>query len=288
MLNIDPPPQRDPFDWIWRKWLNNLYEYLRENAVASFDLNVSRGLVTGISTVNKFGRNPNNVDSGVDTDIWDGADATTGNIIWDAPTQARTHTLVSTSANDADGGTGAYSVTVYGLPDWDTAEVSETVTLAGLTPSSATANAYVIIHRMVCNFGANSTTSNAGVITATAATDGTITAKIQAGEGQTQMAIYGIPSTQSLYLNDCYGGVNKNTSGSANISILFNPSPDTSLTTFAVKSTFPSNSAGETMSERVFRPPLKLTGPGIIKIQGNGSAINLDVSAGFGGYLVTE
>ena len=286
----EPPPQIPITEnlstsAIWRRWLFGLWQQVQDSMVSSFDLEVSRGNVTGVKTVNKFGRCVDNVDS-ADTDIWDGASG--GTIIWVAPTEARIHSIVSGSANDDDNaGTGAYSVTVYGLTDWDTAEVSETVLLAGVTPVN-TVNSYVIIHRMVCNFGATSTTSNAGIITATAATDATVTAQIAAGEGQTQMAIYGIPSTQSFYMNDAYGGVNRAVSAGCNMTILFNPSPDVSLTTFLVKSTFPAQSAGETLSERIFKPPAKFAGPGILKMQGNGTTVNLDVSAGFGGYLVTE
>ncbi len=29
MATIDPPPQRDIFDWIWKKWLNNVYEFTK-------------------------------------------------------------------------------------------------------------------------------------------------------------------------------------------------------------------------------------------------------------------
>ena len=291
MTNEYEPPPQIPItenlstSAIWRRWLFGLWQQVQDSMVSSFDLEVSRGNITGIKTVNKFGRCVDNVDA-ADTDIWDGASG--GTIIWVAPTEARIHSIVSGSASDDDNaGTGAYSVTVYGLTDWDTPEVSEVVLLAGLTPVN-TVNSYVIIHRMVCAFGATSTTANAGIITATAATDATVTAQIAVGEGQTQMAIYGIPSTQCFYMNDVYGGVNRAVSSACNLSILFNPSPNVSLTTFLIKSTFPAHSTGETLSERIFKQPFKFAGPGILKIQGNGTSPNLDVSAGFGGYLVTE
>ena len=270
----------------FHQFLEDLARLVNEGeAVSDYALEVARGNVTGVTALNKFGR-CTNVDSAVDTDIHDGASVAGGaNIIWDAPAAGSIHAIVSDSANDTDGGTGAYSVRVYGLTDWDTPETSEIVTLAGTTPVN-TVGSYVIIHRVRCAYGVNSTGGNAGIITATAGA--VTTAQILVGEGQTQMAIYGIPSTQTLYINDIYGGVNKATAGSANITLLFNPSPNLSLATFLVKTTFPTNSAGETMSERVFTPPAGYAGPGIIKVQAAGSANNLDVSAGFSGYLVTN
>jgi len=282
--NLEPPPSNiRVWDWSWIKWLNNLYEWVKANNMKDYALEVSRGNVNGVSAVNKFGRSTN-VDT-ENTDIWDVANSTDDQPIWLAPTAARIHSIVSTSAADAAAGTGALSLTVYGLTDWDTKETSETVTLTGATPVN-TVGSYVIIHRMVCNYQASTTSANVGVITATAATDSTITAQINALEGQTQMAIYGFPSIQTFYMNDMYGGVNKQIAGSSNMSLLFNPNPGVQELGFSVKSTFATNSAGETMAERIFRPPNKFSGPGILKVQGYGSVVNLDVSAGFGGYLV--
>lgn len=60
-----------------------------------FDLEVGRGNVPKVSYVNKFGRNPD-IDTGSDPeDIWDGGG------IYVPPTQARTHDIASSSAQDA-------------------------------------------------------------------------------------------------------------------------------------------------------------------------------------------
>ena len=147
-------------------------------------------------TVNKFGE-AIDCDSGVLTDIWDGADGATSTDIWVPPTTARIHAVVSTSASDSFApAIGTQLVRIYGLVDWDTDETSEVITMNGTTPVN-TVNSYVIIHRMICEtWGTGGV--NIGVITATAATDLTITATILARANQTQMCIYGIPSTQYL------------------------------------------------------------------------------------------
>lgn len=148
-----------------------------------------------------------------------------------------------------------------------------------------TVNSYVIIHRIkVLTKGA--TNINVGVITATAQTDATVTAQINAGEGQTQMAIYGVPSNQKLYMNHIYAAVNRSTSGSVDIRLYQNPEPDVELLNFATKNTIAINSQGTTEAVHPFEPPKAFVGPCIIKITGVGTANNMDVSAGFDGYLV--
>jgi hypothetical protein len=150
-------------------------------------LEVAKGNVPGHSQIFKFGK-ALDCDSGVPTDIWDGADGVTSTDIWVPPTVARVHNLASSS--DADNGgtaTGMLTVRIFGLTDWDTAEVTEDVTLNG-TANVATVNSYVIINGMRgLTFGSGET--NAGIITATAVTDATITAAIQVGRGSSAMCI---------------------------------------------------------------------------------------------------
>lgn len=246
---------------------------------------VPSGQVAGYSSVNKFGRSTD-VDSGVDTDIHDGANATDAVTTWVAPTTARTHQIASTSAND-DGdpaGTGARTIRVFGLTAWDADEASEDITMNGVT-NVATANAYVIIHRMrVLTKGASG--PNVGVITATADTDGTVTAQINAGEGQTQMAIYGVPSTKIAYMSMYYASIIKNAAAvTVALKLLVNPEPDSELIGFLVKHTNGLDSTGNSLMSHEYDPYFKISGPAIIKLQANASANNTDVSGGFDLYL---
>ena len=261
---------------------------LKFRAAGDFPTLASAGWIEDVSTITKFGRSTN-VDNGVVTDIHDGANATTDLDIWVAPTAAVIHNIASTDGDDASGGVGAKTIKIYGLTSWDTAEVSETISMNGATDVPTLA-AYVIIHRMhVVTKGASG--PNAGIITAT--TDNvaaTVTAQINIGEGQTQMAIFGIPSTQTLYVGRLYGNVNKSAgaTGAVDVCFCYNPEPDVELTKFLTKHTFGLMTTGTSALTINYAMPKKFAGPGILKINASGSADNLDVSAGFDGYLVTD
>jgi hypothetical protein len=253
-----------------------------------FALQVARGLVSGVTSVNKFGKAPSGIQSTI-TDIWSRADAGTTQQIWLAPTAARIHAIVSSSASD-DGspvGVGARTLRVYGLKTWDLAETSEDITLDGTTPVN-TANSYVIIHRMkVLTSGA--TSINVGTITATAATDTTVTACIIAGEGQTEMAIYGVPSIQSFYMTRWACSVGKEASAqSVQFTMRVNENPNVQTTNYLLKNDLNVVTVGSSGIEKHFDNPIKYAGPCIIKVQGVGSANDIDGAAGFDGYLVTN
>jgi len=254
-----------------------------------FFLEVAKGNIAKHSTINKFGRNIE-IDSGITADIWDGGH-TLGSggvsLIWTAPTAARTHTIASTSSDDVASGTGAKTIKIFGLTDWATTETSEELNMhtGGLT---VTSNSYVIIHRMrVLTKGADDV--NVGTITATAAVDATTTAQIRPGQGQTQMAVYGIPSIQKLYIGRLYANMNKGTgaaAGSIDNALCVNPEPETELTNFVVKHTFGLQLVGVSAFSIPYYVPKIIDGPAIIKVQSVSGGNNIDVSAGFDGVLV--
>lgn len=236
--------------------------------------NVALGLIPGEYPVFKFGRT-SNADNGVDTDIWSGANVAPApaSPTWVAPTQARVHALVSTDGGDT------MNVTVWGLTDWDTAETSEVVTLDGTNPVN-TSSSYVIIHRM------QASSANAGHVTATAATDGTVTAHLEPGAARTQMAIYGVPSTQTLIITDVGASMHKATNVDMDLIFRIAPDPETDETFFIdfVEGGFAQSGT----SFLVWSPfiPLTISGPTIIKMTANADTNDTRVSGFFGGKLV--
>lgn len=251
-------------------------------------IQVASGLVSGFSRINKFGAAPEGVQTSA-TDIWSRADATPTQQIWLAPTAARIHAIVSTSVND-DGdpvGTGARTIRVYGLQTWSSAESSEDITLNG-TGAVNTANSYVIIHRMkVLTMG--SAGPNVGTISATAATDGTVTAVILPGDGQTEMAIYGIPSGYTFYLKRWGASIGKgNTTLAVNFKLLVNESPNVQTTGYLRKDDINLVSTGTSGVSRVYDIPPSFAGPCIVKVQAVASAADTDATSGFDGYIVAS
>ena len=255
-------------------------------SMADATLHIARGLVPGIRSINKFGRNIE-IDQNITADVWDGGQATGGvSLIWVAPLAARTHTIASTSASDTNGGVGARTVKIFGLISWDAKEVTELVTMDTASPP-VTSNAYVIIYRMlVMTKGA--TSSNVGIITATATTDGTVTARINAGVGQTRMAIFGVPSIQTAYLCGMYASANKagGSTALADVSLLSNPEPGVEDTNFLTKHTFGLMTSGTSSYMHHFCYPKRIEGPAIFKMQVVSGTNDMDVSAGFDMVLI--
>ena len=259
---------------------------LASPALADYRLDIPAGRLNfyGIETVNKFGRAPEGVQTSA-TDVWDRADATPTQQIWVAPTTARVHNFASSSASD-DGdpaGVGARTLRFYGLTSWTTPEVSEVIELNG-AGDVATQQAYVCIHRakVLTKGGTN---VNVGTITATAVTDGTITAAILPGAGQTQMAIYCVPEGYSAFVSYYYVALNETAATSLDAALLVNPEPDAELTNFLTKHTVSAKDTGSTYVRHDFNPYFRVDGPAIIKVQGISSAADTDVDGGFGLYL---
>ena len=265
----------------------------------NFDLEVAKGNVAGHFAVNKYGRATDGVQVTA-TDIWDRADAAATQQIWVAPTAARVHEILSTSDADSDsGGTvaqgqGARTIRIFGLKTWDLAETSEDIIMDGTATggnSVDTANSYVIIHRMkVLTHGTAG--PNVGIITATAQSDNSVTAQIGVGNGQTEMSIYGIPSTQKAYMTsfdvNAHNTGNPSTAIETDFDLLINEHPDVDETAaaFLVKANVGLIATGSTVFNKAYDPPFKIDGPAIIKFQGIATTADTEAVAEYDLILV--
>lgn len=250
-----------------------------------FALEAALGNVSGVSTVNKFGV-ATDCDNGIATDVWDGADGVTSTDIWVPPTTARIHDITSTSASDTSAGTGLRTIRIFGLQDWDSKETSEDVTLNGVA-NVPTANSYVIIHRMIgLTYG--SVRSNVGVITATAQTDGTVTAAMLVGNGSTLMAILGVPSVQNIAITN-FGAQTIPGTGqtvTARTEVIAERDIDQATSGKSVVSVFTLSNSFNIIDPIV--PPAVIPGPMILKVQTVTDTNNSVVTATFDAYLVDK
>jgi len=178
-------------------------------------------------------------------------------------------------------------VRVRGLTDWDTAELTEFITLDGTTPTPT--SAFVIINQLQGVLW-GSAGPNLGTITATAEVDSTISAQINPGFGRTQMAIFGLPSTHAAFLTSYYTNMNLalGPEFAVDVSFLVNIIPHLQLLGYATGGTEGLSSNGNTHITHQFYPYVSIGGPAIIKIQVTADVVNnVDVSAGFD-LLVVE
>ncbi len=255
-----------------------------------FGLEVALGKIDGYSKVNKFGET-DNADSGTPTDVWSGSIT---QVLWVPPTAARIHSILSTSDVDSDAGgaiaqgAGLRTVRVYGLPTWDDEEISEVVIMDG-TDGTDTINSYVIIYRMEgLTWGASGV--NTGTITAVAAVDLTVTAEITPLKNQSQMMIYGVPSTQSLQIKHLRAEIIKatGTSQRADGEVLVMPDPATNASgnvAWVNKENF-LLIEDEQPWVHDYDPPKSIAGPCIIKITVTSNAADVKVIAAMDAYVV--
>lgn len=247
-----------------------------------FFFEISQGKVKNTDYVNKFGETTN-ADNGVLTDIWDGANTVDDDDIWNKPTVSQTHWINSTSANDAVGGTGAHTITIYGLTNWNSTEKSETITLNGITANTTT-NSYVIINRMRVDTSGN-TSINEGYIKAVGTTDRTTTAQINPNNGQTEMAVYGIPRGETAYLKSFYSSIIRRSAGQGaiyvNVELRVNTKPENNNDNYRLIHDIGLSSDGTSNYQHLYQLLPRIDGPAIIKMQVESSNDNSEVTGGF-------
>lgn len=162
-----------------------------------FTEEVALGRRQGYSTWNKFGYNTD-VDTAA-TEIV----AEFGGAFNQKLSSGETLNIVSSSTQDASGGTGATQLVIFGVDsNWDL--VTEVITPTG-TSTATTTNSFLGINRMTI-FTSGSSDSNVGTITATASSSGNTMATMPAGQGTTQQLLFYVPRdhqflTTWLYLS---------------------------------------------------------------------------------------
>lgn len=244
-------------------------ERLSAGLMYDYALEVSKGNITGVSYVNKFGRNTD-----IDTtqeDVWDGGGTYTFS------TTADITDIVSSNAGDT------MSIEVQGLDtNWEL--VTQDVTLTGTTSATLT-TALIRVFRMK-NLSSTAALGNIQVgvgSTTTSFTAGNLRAQITLGYEQTQMAIYTIPSGKKGYLTNIWGNANKsNTTGAIDLTLYSRDDGGV----FRSQSPNGLIMAGTSHFQHSYNPYPAYAAKTDLVFRGTGSTNNFDISAGFDLYLV--
>lgn len=172
-----------------------------------FALDVARGDIFGVDRISKFGRNTQINTNSTPEDVW-----TIGGL-WEHLTVAERINVASNNDFDTSLGTGARTLTLQGL-DGDCLPLQETIEMDGQNDVLTDAAFFRVFRKWVPTAG--DLLTNAGDITATPSISTTKPqARILAGQGQTEQAIYTTSATQTGYLTSYYGGFTRSvTAGS--------------------------------------------------------------------------
>jgi hypothetical protein len=153
------------------------------------------GLVPGCKLLRKFGDNEAVPGGGVTTDVWPHTIAGANRRV--LPAAAGVVSTVSTDADDNGTGAGMQQMTIEGL-DTNLLEISETVTLTGLTPV-VTTKQFLRVNRM---YGVASGASETNEGDIKSSIGGNVQGVIEALEGQTHQAVFTVPANMWLHVTD--------------------------------------------------------------------------------------
>jgi len=152
---------------------------------------IAEGAIAGHTPLLKFGTR-SSILANTQSTIWEGTSA-----LYQYLTVAETLSVVSSSANDAALGSGVRTMTLYG-EDINFNEISEVVTLTGLTSVVTTKSFFRIFRAISSTCGIGRT--NAGNISVTSSVSALQLVYIPAGDGQTLMTLWTVPAGKVAYI----------------------------------------------------------------------------------------
>jgi hypothetical protein len=156
----------------------------RQGASEPFDLQVARGQIDGHDHLDLFGYSAA-VGSTAFGPLWEGLTSSGGN--YPFPSTAATLSVASSSVSDT-----AVTMLIDGL-DANFEPITESVALNGTTP--------VITTQLFLRVNSVKTTAGNAVGNVTFTHTSTVIAKVNAGNGNTQMSVYTVPAGYTLFIN---------------------------------------------------------------------------------------
>lgn len=170
----------------------------RQGAYEPFDLQIARNQVDGHDHIDLFGYSTV-VGSTAMGPLWEGLTSSGGN--YPFPSTAGTISCVSASASDT-----AVTMLISGL-DSTFSPVTASVTLNGTTP--------VVTTQVFLRINSVTTTVGNAVGNVTFTRGSTVIAQVNAGLGQTQMAVYTVPKGYTMFLTYLQADGNTTTTSGA-------------------------------------------------------------------------
>jgi len=245
----------------------------------SLEFGAASGRRTGYSRHTAFGET-DNVDQDVDTAIWSGANTGIAQLDISSGTTARTMKIYSASARDDDGLDGCTRVLIKGV-DFDQKFSSESITMDG-TGLVSSATTYLGINSAICT-DAGSRATNVGNIFVGFRVDDTTAAVVIAGTAHSSGAVFFLAETHNAYMTRWYGDMNRASGAttSVDLHLEIRRQSDVEFSPVAEEHERGITRAGDSGFEHPFVPWFKIAGPATIIVHGEGSAADLDVSAGF-------
>ena len=250
-----------------------------EKLVVNYNERVALGLQEGATTWNKFGYNED-VDGALTEVVAEFGGAFAQNI-----GTAETLNIVSSSTDNATGGTGLRTAVIFGVDD-DWNEITDVVAMNGTTPVTSNL-AFRGVNRMTI-YQSGSALSNVGAIAATSSSGGITMATMPAGQGTTQQCIFYVPAGKTFLASWIYlSALKKSGSGTAEITFKAFVYADVVGAQFEVY----RDTIDLTVRDHIqLSPPepFPITEKSIFWIEADSDSANTSVRCRFSGKLVTN
>lgn len=229
-----------------------------------FELQIARGQIPNHSFNHKFGATPA-MSINTTGSVWDVNDTL---YPWSAFATAGTLSVARADAADAN-----KTITIQGL-DANYNEISENVTLTAAS-GNVTTQSFIRVFRA---FMHNGSTTNVGNITVSKG--GTSVLRINAGKGQTLMAIYTVPAGLTAYLTQGVMSVQANADATGDMFVRYG-----GQAAFRIGHSFEVTSGHYSYS---FSVPLRIPEKSDIDIRASVRSNNARITAAFDMILIKE
>jgi hypothetical protein len=227
--------------------------------------------------ISKFGKNLS-----VANGAWEMVTNLSATAPYPWPTAATTvRVKAGGDAADTAAGAGARTIRVYGLDSTAENEIYEDITLAGISASASTTQSFWRVYRAyVLTAGTYATPYNTGAITIENTAGTADLLKIEAGEAQTQLLSYSIPSGRSAVI---FGfEVHVEATKPADLRIKYRPNFTTVSGSVSAERVIYFEAGVDGEAQNVPPIPLNvLTGPADIWIEAFGAGAATKVSGAF-------